>query len=118
MSEPQAGRYRIQGPLGAGGMGVVYRAHDPSLDRDVALKFLTDASAADETARLRLLREARTAATLNHPNISTIHEVGEFEGRLYIAMELVNGESIQRRIGPHGILPATVIDYGMQIASA
>jgi serine/threonine-protein kinase len=118
MSETSAGRYLILGPLGAGGMGVVYRAHDPSLERDVALKFLTDEAATDETARLRLLREARTAATLNHPNISTIHEVGEADGRLYIAMELVDGESVQRRIAFRGLLPATVIDYGVQIADA
>jgi len=118
MSDRTAGRYQIEGPLGAGGMGVIYRAHDPSLDRHVALKFLTDDSAKDETARLRLLREARTAATLNHPNILTIHEVGEAEGRLYIAMELVQGESLQRRIHAGGMPPATVIDYGIQIADA
>ncbi|MEO5617339.1 MAG: protein kinase [Candidatus Eisenbacteria bacterium] len=118
MNTPAAGRYRIDGPLGAGGMGVIYRAYDPSLDRDVALKFLTDDTAKDETARLRLLREARTAATLNHPNILTVHEVGEADGRLYIAMELVLGESLQRRIPTGGLAPSTVIGYGIQIADA
>ncbi len=118
MTEPTAGRYRLAGPLGAGGMGVVYRAHDPSLDREVALKFLTDDSARDETARLRLLREARAAATLNHPNILTIHEVGEAEGRLFIAMELVHGQSLQHRLRTGPLAPSTALDYGIQIADA
>ena len=118
MTEPRAGRYEILEALGAGGMGVIYRAHDPSLDRDVALKFLSDASATDATARLRLLREARTVATLNHPNIAVVHEIDEEDGRLFMAMELVDGESLQRRIGPHGIVPAVAIDYGIQVADA
>jgi len=75
-------------------MGEVYRAHDARLDRDVALKVLPTASFSDPAARARLLREARAAARLNHPNICTIHDVGEVEGHAYIAMELVEGEPL------------------------
>ena len=81
------GPYEVLSALGAGGMGEVYRARDTRLDRDVALKVLPASHFSDETARLRLLREARAAAGLNHPNICTIHEVSEADGQAYIAME-------------------------------
>jgi TolB-like protein len=113
-----AGRYEIGEPLGAGGMGVIYRAHDLQLDRDVALKFLSGENEHDENSRLRLLREARTVAALNHPNIGVVHEVSEDHGRLFMVMELVSGESLQRRIGAQGLPPATVTDWGIQIADA
>jgi len=116
--ECTAGRYQIREPLGAGGMGVIYRAHDLQLDRDVALKFLSGENEHDANARLRLLREARTVAALNHPNIAIVHEVGEDQGRLFMVMELVTGESLQRRVGDRGLMPATVIDWGIQIADA
>ena len=90
--------YRILEQLGAGGMGVVYRAHDVKLERNVALKVLPADALHDETARARLLREARLAATLNHPNICTVYEVGESEGRIFIAMELVEGRPLSERI--------------------
>jgi TolB-like protein/predicted Zn-dependent protease len=80
------GRYEILAPLGAGGMGEVYRARDPGLEREVALKVLPAATSADENARARLLREARMAAKLNHPHVCTVHEVGEADGRIYIAV--------------------------------
>ena len=80
--------FRVIDKIGAGGMGVVYRAHDEQLDRDVAIKVLPASSFRDPQARARLVREARTAARLNHPHICTVHEVGESEGRAYIAMEL------------------------------
>lgn len=118
MMECCAGRYEIHEPLGAGGMGVIYRAHDLQLDRDVALKFLTGENEHDEKARLRLLREARTVAALNHPNIGIVHEVSEDQGRLFMVMELVSGESLQRRIPMQGLPPATVTDWGIQIADA
>jgi serine/threonine protein kinase len=71
------GRYRIVGPIGAGGMGEGYRALDPQLEREVALKVLPEVIVTDEAARARMLREARLAAKLNHPHVCTIHEVGE-----------------------------------------
>src|SRR5271168_4291477 len=83
------GHYRIIENIGAGGMGVVYRAHDGQLDRDVALKILPGGTSNDAKAQSRLRDEARTAATLNHPHICTIYEVGETEGQVYVAMEYV-----------------------------
>ena len=81
------GEFEVLSPLGAGGMGEVYRARDPRLEREVALKVLPAATMADDTARARLLREARMASKLNHPNICTIYEVGETEDQTFIAME-------------------------------
>jgi serine/threonine-protein kinase len=92
------GHYRLLEEIGAGGMGVVFRAHDDQLDRDVALKLLPAAAFDDPAARARLLREARTASRLNHPHICTIHEVGEAEGQAYLAMELVRGEPLRARL--------------------
>ncbi len=83
MVDRTIGHYRILERIGAGGMGEVYRAHDEQLDRDVALKVLPAQTLADETARARLLREARSAAALNHPNICTIYEVSEADGQAY-----------------------------------
>ena len=90
------GSYEVLARLGAGGMGEVWRAWDPSLEREVALKVLPTETTADESARARLLREARMASKLNHPNVCTVYEVGEAEGRAYIAMELVAGEALDR----------------------
>ena len=87
------GPYEILAPLGTGGMGAVYRATDTRLRRDVAIKLLNQASGAGDAARL--LREARLAATLNHPHVCTIHEVGEVDGTPFMAMELVGGETLQ-----------------------
>ena len=84
----QVGRYLVLGIIGRGAMGVVYRAHDPELDREVALKLLRDSKADRQT---RLAREAQALARLNHPNVVTVHDVGTVEGRLYVAMELVRG---------------------------
>src|SRR5262249_41049105 len=83
------GHFRIRGLLGRGGMGVVYRAEDETLRREVALKVLPPFHVHDVERRRRLLREARAAAAVNHPNIATVYEVGEAEGRVYIAMELI-----------------------------
>src|SRR2546425_12943015 len=85
------GRYEICSKLGAGGMGEVYLAQDTQLDRKVAIKFLPESLVADEQARKRLVREARAAAKLDHPNICAIHEVGEEDGRSFIAMQHVEG---------------------------
>src|SRR5512139_2969426 len=98
------GHFRILEKLGAGGMGEVYRARDEQLQRDVAVKVLPDADSGDQVARERLLREARAAASLNHPNICTIHEVGHAGPRAYIAMELVRGVPLSVRLA-EGPLP-------------
>lgn len=87
----QLGRYRLEGELGAGAMGIVYAAHEPELDRRVALKVL---KAVSDDARVRLLREARAMAKLSHPNVVTVFEVGTIDGRDYVAMELVDGMSL------------------------
>ncbi|MEW5737851.1 MAG: serine/threonine-protein kinase [Myxococcota bacterium] len=92
------GPFEVGAPLGRGGMGVVYRAENLSLRRTVALKVLHPAYANDPERRRRLLREARAAAAVNHPNIAAIHEVGELDGRIYVAMELVEGESLRARM--------------------
>src|SRR5688572_2985444 len=118
MTGMRLAHYRILERLGAGGMGEVYRAHDEHLDREVAIKVLPSDSFADATARARLLREARAAAALNHPAICTIHEVGEADGRSYIAMELVDGQPLSDRVR-EGALPIdAVLRCGMQIADA
>jgi len=110
--------YRIAGPLGAGGMGEVYRARDEQLDRDVAVKVLPSTSFDDPAARARLVREARAAAALNHPNVCHVYKVGEADGHAYIAMELVEGETLSAKLA-NGPLPADrVLDYGRQLASA
>jgi len=110
--------YLILEKAGAGGMGVVFRAHDEKLNRDVALKLPTMGSLTNEEARSRLVREARAASALNHPNICTIYEVGEVDGQPYIAMEYVPGETLSRRIPEEGLTTESVLDFGAQIADA
>jgi Tol biopolymer transport system component len=100
----QLGAYRIDAPIGAGGMGEVYRARDTRLGRDVALKILPAAFAADAQRRSRFEREARAVAALNHPNICTIHDVGHEQGIDFLVMELVDGESLAARLA-RGPLP-------------
>ncbi|HTR96892.1 MAG TPA: protein kinase [Candidatus Acidoferrales bacterium] len=112
------GHYRLLERIGAGGMGVVYRALDLRLGREVALKVLPPSAATDAVARERLLREARHASQLNHPSVCTIHEVGEDSGQIYVAMELVAGRSLAESVGPTGFPPSAVIRYGIQIAEA
>jgi eukaryotic-like serine/threonine-protein kinase len=112
------GPYEVLGPLGAGGMGEVYRAHDAKLQRDVALKVLPPDALADPIAKARLLREARLAASLNHPSICTVHDVDEFDGRLCVAMELVAGRPLGDLIGTAGLPSDQLFRYGEQIADA
>ena len=99
-------------------MGVVYRARDERLGRDLALKVLPAESMADETARARLLREAQMASSLNHPHIAHIYEVGEDKDHLFIAMELVEGRPLKEAIPATGLPHEEVVEYGTQIASA
>jgi non-specific serine/threonine protein kinase len=100
--------YRVVDRLGAGGMGVVYRGEDLRLGRHVAMKFLPESATADPLATERFQREARTTSALNHPNICTLHDVGEYEGRRFIVMELIDGATLDKVLGA-GALPATAL---------
>ncbi|MGB9256163.1 MAG: serine/threonine-protein kinase, partial [Candidatus Korobacteraceae bacterium] len=112
------GHCRVLAKIGEGGMGVVYRAHDDVLDRDVALKVVKKDAGLDQSASQNLLHEARASSALAHPNICTIYEVGETEGELYIAMELIEGKSLHAMIADAGLPSDSVIRYAVQIASA
>ncbi len=110
--------YRILEKIGEGGMGVVYRAHDDRLGRDVALKFLPPPLVADKAARDLLIREARAASALNHPNVCTVYDIGRADGRDYIVMEFVKGAPLASQIREGGLPDETTIRYGEQIADA
>jgi serine/threonine-protein kinase len=112
------GHFTIVSLLGAGGMGEVYRASDERLKREVALKVLPQQAMAEPDARARLLREARSAAALNHPHICTIYEVGEEQGQDYIAMELVDGRPLNELGGVAGYAPTEIVRIGIEVAEA
>jgi serine/threonine-protein kinase len=115
----QVGRYQVTERIGRGGMASVFRAHDPNIDRVIAIKFLHPNFSEDEEYRGRFLREARAAGMLSHPNIVTVHDVGEISGRPYMAMELIEGEPLNElmtRMGAMPIKDALVI--GLQLAKA
>jgi serine/threonine-protein kinase len=115
----QVGRYEVRGTLGRGGMASVYRAHDPDIGRDVAIKFLHASLCEEGDCRDRFLREARAAGGLSHPNIVVVHDVGQIEGRPYMAMELIDGDSLAQVLGEGKPLPVrdTVV-MGIQLARA
>src|SRR6202522_3907340 len=133
-SGPAFGPYRVIDKIGAGGMGEVYRALDPRLEREVALKLISDSYLVSDPAaspspagtprsrvehsRERFLREARAVATLNHPNICAIYDVGEREGQPYLVMGLLRRETLQEYLSHHHLSPSEVITLGQQAASA
>src|SRR5438552_16565382 len=110
--------YVVLEKAGAGGMGVVFRARDETLHRDVALKLPSTNALADGESRKQILREARAASALNHPHICTIYEVGDVDGQPYIAMEYIAGETLSHRIPPNALPTDLLLDVGAQVADA
>jgi serine/threonine protein kinase len=118
MINRQLGHYRVIARLGGGGMGEVYQAEDTRLGRNVALKFLPEDLAKDPNALERFSREARSASALDHPNICTIHDIAEFEGKPFIVMQYLEGSTLKHLIGTHPMPLDEIIDLGIQIADA
>src|SRR5579864_6005598 len=109
--------YKIEDQIGAGGMGVVYRAHDEQLDRDVAIKVLPPGSLADEAARRRFRKEALSLARLNHPNIATVHEFGSQDGIDFLVIEYISGVTLDVKLSRGPLPPDEVVRLGAQLAA-
>ncbi len=115
----QLGPYAIVSQLGAGGMGVVYTAHDPRLDRQVAIKLLPPDLTRDDTAKQRFLQEAKAASALDHPNICTIFEINETEdGQLYLVMAHYEGETLKERIARGALALDDAVNIATQVGLA
>src|SRR5215467_13337266 len=112
------GPYEIQSPLGAGGMGEVYRARDTRLERTVAIKILPEQLSKDPVRKQRFEREAKTISSLNHPNICTLHDIGSQDGTDYLVMECVEGETLAKRLDKGPLPLEQLLKYGAQIADA
>src|SRR5690349_4465226 len=112
------GHYEIIEKLGEGGMGVVWKARDPRLNRFVAVKILPIGKVGDEERRARFVQEAQAASALNHPNIITVYDIGRGGGTDFIAMEFVDGSTLDSLIGPKGMKPSEALKYAVQIADA
>ncbi len=110
--------YRLIEKIGEGGMGVVWKAEDTRLHRHVALKFVPEESAQDTEIVERHLREARAASALNHPNICSIHDIGEWEGQRFIVMELLEGQSLEQHIGGKPMEVAAAVELAIEMAEA
>src|SRR5215471_5143306 len=115
-SETRLGPYEIVSAIGAGGMGEVYRARDPRLKRDVAIKVLPASFSSDPQRLHRFEQEANAAAALNHPNILAVHDIGQQDGSPYIVSELLDGETLRERLRGGALPVRKAIDYAQQIA--
>src|ERR1044071_9549001 len=111
--------YRIISKIGAGGMGEVYLAHDTKLDRKVAIKFLHEELSRDPDKLKRFIQEAKAASALNHPNILTVYQIGEADGKIYIATELIDGKTLREQLSQKDPRPLNkILKVGVQVAEA